>query len=347
TPINHVLCENCGYVFVPPPLRMKSDAFYRSSYNFLLDGRDDEPIDMSQGILYSQRLVQFFGAFLQKSPSGTLLDIGAGKGNFLENVHISFPNIDLYALEPSKSFSQLAEKPFLKGAWNEFFAVELFQGRTFDFLSLIGVLEHVEDPRATLNAVRNVMHKESYLLIEVPNFLTNDNDFFTIDHLSKFTPTSINQLFSVVGLEIVESSAPDSSVPMQYVVRLSSEARVDMKNSKGVIEMIHERAKYGVSLVESAKALGEKKLALYGKTPLALYLVTSDTIHISDVRCMIDDNPFYAGRTWQSQVPIMSFEEFSRSSERLPVLLTLSNCYHKYVIQKLQGFQVFGVRNDE
>ncbi|GAB1465755.1 hypothetical protein MASR2M54_12550 [Aliarcobacter cryaerophilus] len=94
--------------------------------------------------------------------------------------------IKKYALEPSKAYKQLRTKSFLQEKYNNFFNSNDFV-KQFDYISLIGVLEHVPNPKEFLIDIKNIMHEDSYILIEVPNFENNKSDLLTVDHLSKFT----------------------------------------------------------------------------------------------------------------------------------------------------------------
>ncbi len=210
--ISHSYCDKCGYIAIDDKNRVEYQKFYTDEYDFLLDGDVEPTIGETK---YSEYLVEFYSEYIHETKEKTFFDIGGGKGNFINAVFSKFPNLQYTALEPSKSFEILKKKDFILESYNDFFDSKNFN-KQYDFLSLIGVLEHVPDPKRFLLDVKKIMKKSSYLLIEVPNFRNNKSDLLTIDHLSKFTEESITNLFLLTGFEVIKQQVL-STVPMQYM----------------------------------------------------------------------------------------------------------------------------------
>jgi 2-polyprenyl-3-methyl-5-hydroxy-6-metoxy-1,4-benzoquinol methylase len=98
---------------------------------------------------------------------GSLLDIGAGIGQFLALARPYYEQV--YGTEVSTTAVQIAKQKY---------GLELFQGtleqfasggRVFDNLSMIHVLEHVPDPLAVIRICHSLLSEGGVLVIAVPN----------------------------------------------------------------------------------------------------------------------------------------------------------------------------------
>lgn len=339
TPLSHSYCECCGYVFVDFDKRVDYEKFYNDEYEFLLDG-DIEPVLQSNK--YSDMLVAFLDI---KTPDGNFLDIGAGKGNFLDAVHSRFKNLELYGLEPSKAYEILKQKTYLKQSYNNFFNSNDFNA-TFDYISMIGVLEHVHNPKNFLNDVCKIMHDDTFLLIEVPNFQNNKADLLTVDHLSKFTEGSIENLLSVAGLEIIKKKC-SKAVPMQYIVKKMVNSNSQIVYKFNILEYIEKSSMYLKNIINNT-TLKKKKIAVYGQGLILEYLLGTSRLKIENIACVIDDNVLYQAKKYKKRVPIVSFDEFHVSEKYKNIkiiLLCMNECYHELVIDKISQFQVEGCLN--
>ncbi|MFZ8805650.1 MAG: class I SAM-dependent methyltransferase [Candidatus Calescibacterium sp.] len=344
SPLSHSYCSNCGYVFVDFDKRIDNyEKFYKTEYEFLLEGEVEPVLDDKK---YSDILLEFFQDFLENSPRKTFFDIGAGKGNFIQAVHDKFEKLQKYAIEPGKSFEILKTKTFLKKVYNDFFRSENFNIK-FDYISLVGVLEHVQNPKEFLLDIKNIMHKDSYLLIEVPNFENNKSDLLTIDHLSKFTEKSILNLFKVCGLEVIKQRV-SNSIPMQFILKRVNSEDCEI-NSTGVVNPLNETeiesyinnaVKYLKKVEKDVSKVENDKIIVYGQGLILHYLLGINKIKIENIVCVIDDNPFYWGKKFKNQVKILSFDDFMQSAlykQTNKIFLAMNDCYHRKVINKLKS----------
>lgn len=157
-------CVNCGLVFLLPrsteqELNDYYKGLYRKEYNEpLLCERYQEDIDEAYKRVY--RLLHYF------QPNTSLLDVGCGSGAFLNAVR---PHVDvLVGVEPDKISKDWIEdqlKIRVVSSVNDI----IKEGKTFDFIGLFHVLEHVNFPVDFLCDLKQLMHKGSRLVIEVPN----------------------------------------------------------------------------------------------------------------------------------------------------------------------------------
>ncbi|PHR58531.1 MAG: hypothetical protein COA44_03575 [Arcobacter sp.] len=332
--ISHSYCEICAYLFVDEENRIEYQTFYKDDYDFLLDG-DVEPI--IGDVKYSDYLVEFYSEYIPINQKATLFDIGGGKGNFVNALYEKFPSLEYTVLEPSKSFEILKKKSFIHKLYNDFFDPKNFDNK-YNFLSLIGVLEHVVNPKKFLLDIKTLMDRESYLLIEIPNFKNNKADLLTIDHISKFTEESIKNLFFSAGYEIVKQQVL-STVPMQFIVKIGFQKglkKIDINKN------INNASKYLTQAFQDAEDVSEEKISIYGQGLILEYLLGLGVLKLENIVCIIEDNPLYQGKKWKNKLRIVDFETFEEKYKTNKIYLAMNDCYHQKVLKKLDKYKVLG-----
>jgi hypothetical protein len=209
----------------------------------------------------------------------------------------------------------------------------------FDFISLIGVLEHVPSPGEFLIDVARIMNKESILFLEVPNFKNNKADLLTADHLSKFTEECLHNLLAVSGFEVIGKNT-EPVVPMQFVVKKTSKGKIRRFDVSPYVE---QATSYLQKAISEGRRLSGREMALYGQGLLGDYLLGAGILTSSDLKCVIDDNHLYHSTKWRGLVPIVSFEEFRRKYNTPDIFLAMNDCYHAAVISRIPpGYHVWG-----
>ncbi|MGO3182987.1 MAG: class I SAM-dependent methyltransferase [Aequorivita sp.] len=136
--------------------------------------------------------------FEQNSGVGTLLDVGAGTGEFLKVAKEK--GWEVQGMEPNKSASNLStEKGIeLKSSLTD------FRGSQFDVVTLWHVLEHIPNLEETIAQLSDLVKPNGTLIIAVPNFKSYDAKYYkefwaAFDvprHLWHFSKTSMEKLFS-------------------------------------------------------------------------------------------------------------------------------------------------------
>lgn len=135
---------------------------------------------------------------------GSVLDIGAGTGDFL--VYLSKKGWNINGIEPSEQARALAEKK------NIILEKELPQGkRTFDAITMWHVLEHVYDLEQQWSWLKNHLKENGTLFIAVPNFESHDAKVYGTHwaaydaprHLYHFSQKSMKMLAQENQLEVV------------------------------------------------------------------------------------------------------------------------------------------------
>lgn len=217
-------CKKCGFVFNNPrPTVNALIAFYSqpSKYDSWLAE------EHARDALWIRRLKQL----IPLAKSGSLLDVGAGIGQFLAIARPHFTEV--CGTEVSESAIQIArEKYDIKLLSGEIQEVD-FGSKKFDNITIFHVLEHVPNPRAVIEKCASLLTDGGVLAVAVPNdlytlrgrrlfntFLTRwfgyssgvglpkivlDGSLAEI-HLSHFTPSVLQRLFERCGFTVIANA---------------------------------------------------------------------------------------------------------------------------------------------
>ena len=134
----------------------------------------------------------------QHGEVGSLLDVGAGTGDFLKVAKEK--GWQVHGMEPNKNAAKLAlEKGIdLKASLND------FEGKQFDVVTLWHVLEHIPDLEETILKLAALVKPQGTLIIAVPNFKSFDARHYgkfwaaydVPRHLWHFSKESMKNLFA-------------------------------------------------------------------------------------------------------------------------------------------------------
>ncbi|MCH3881352.1 class I SAM-dependent methyltransferase [Tenacibaculum sp. K20-16] len=156
------------------------------------------------------------------SEEKTILDIGAGTGDFLATCKND--NWQVLGIEPNKKAREIAASKNITLQEN----ISIVENKKFDVITLWHVLEHVENLEEYIQQLKALLKENGTLIIAVPNYKSYDANhykkywaaFDVPRHLWHFSQTSISKLFSKENITIVKT------LPMKfdsYYVSLLSE----------------------------------------------------------------------------------------------------------------------------
>lgn len=337
--IPYLYCRQCGCICIDPRQRIDYTKFYASDYKLYLQSDEVEPVFQGQGA--SQCSVDFLSELIPDDHEKTFFDIGAGKGNILEAFHQRFPSLSYYALEPSAAYKKLIQKDFLTETYSDFYNAQNFHERSFDFISIVCVLEHVSSPKMFLDDIKKVMHDDSILLVEVPNFEVNKYDLLTIDHFSKFTSAALINLFNVCGLEVLKQDK-SKGLYMRFAVKKNMSKRNEQALETNIESYLNQSNKTIVHAISDIQSVNSQKVAMYGQSSILTYIIGTKEISSHQISCIIDDNTLYQGLKFQGNINIVSFDVFNSTYEAKTIFLSMNDCYHQFVLPKLEGYNVIG-----
>jgi 2-polyprenyl-3-methyl-5-hydroxy-6-metoxy-1,4-benzoquinol methylase len=215
-------CAVCGYASIyPVPRRETRPGFY--SQEKVVE-RNAKQLRFSQK--FSRVMKRFFnkianrnkGAVFYNKLSGYLseaakiLDIGCGDGSFLKLAKTRF---SCTGIEISEYLAGLAgEKNGIKVIVGDFQAADFVHER-FDGITLISLLEHLDDPARAIKKCFNLLNNGGVLLIKTVNYgclnrmikKGNWTGFRPPDHVVYFTPQSLRLLLKKIGFTRIRVSS--------------------------------------------------------------------------------------------------------------------------------------------
>ena len=136
---------------------------------------------------------------------GTILDIGAGTGEFLNKMKSYFWIVE--GVEPNKTARDLG---MLKGL-NLKEDLSKIQNKKFQVISLWHVLEHLPDLEKKIEEFHQLLEDDGVLIIAVPNHNSYDANYYKKDwaawdvprHLWHFSRKGIQSKFAENGFKLV------------------------------------------------------------------------------------------------------------------------------------------------
>lgn len=170
-----------------------------------------------------------------------IYDIGCGEGFLVEEFYKL--NFEVKSCDFSNAIAKFfphLEKFHIQGDIYEILSND-FKKQKFDILTVQNVLEHVLEPIEFIELLKQGMHKDSILVISVPNDFsdlqmklleknqTKKRWLCYPDHLSYFTPDSMNNLMNDLGIEIIAKTA---TFPIEIFL-LNDALNYDKDPSKG------------------------------------------------------------------------------------------------------------------
>ena len=142
----------------------------------------------------------------------TVLDIGAGSGDFL--AYCKDQGYHVTGTEPSETARQIAKE---KGI-DLFESIDGVLGKKFDVITMWHVLEHIPNLFEFLEQLKTLLKENGKLIVAVPNFKSYDAEYYqefwaaydVPRHLWHFSQKSIRNLFESVQMNVIKVH------PMKY-----------------------------------------------------------------------------------------------------------------------------------
>lgn len=137
---------------------------------------------------------------------GSLLDIGAGTGDFLVTAKAN--GWQITGVEPNENAKKLAVS---KGISFEN-DIESIENQKFDVITMWHVLEHVPNVEHQIKELKRLLKPNGTIIIAVPNFKSFDAGYYgefwaaydVPRHLWHFSKTSIEKLFGNENMKLVK-----------------------------------------------------------------------------------------------------------------------------------------------
>ena len=266
-----VVCGACGLGWLEPiPSTQEVTSFYPEAC-YGADSAKFKPLVERLVRIAGVRHIRFLCADL--SPGARVLDVGCGRGVLL--AELADRGFEVHGVEHTEAAARGADPraqiriaPELTDAG--------YPAAYFDKVIIWHVLEHVRNPRATIEEVRRILRPGGHLIVAVPNFGSAQARWagaawFHLDpprHLYHFPLSALRRLLQSVGL-VVESEHHMSLRQNPFGWTQSALNRMRCLPRNGLYTLLHERTQ-GKPAPFDARTRFWLRLAMLVGTPFAL-----------------------------------------------------------------------------
>ncbi len=209
-PLRTIIDMNTGLVRNDPiPTDAELEAFYSNSYRIAYKGTArPRPRQVLRNFRRSAQFARQFYWMLRGRHHA--LDCGAGSGELLYLV--TQLGMECIGVEPNVEYAVYCREELGLDVRTEALSPNLFSNRTFDLITLVHVLEHLNDPIKYLLMIREWMSEESVLYVEVPDIehmcrYHNTGNMFHYGHVYNFNHWTLRAVARIAGLTEIPRSA--------------------------------------------------------------------------------------------------------------------------------------------
>lgn len=339
TVIQNRVCRACGFIFNASGVRGRAEDFYRRAYSLRMHAMGAKNISFSEA--KPAPLAELQLTFLSESlhnGSGSLLEVGAGKGEFLSRFVSARPGWQITAIEPSSSAPILGERIPSANIHHGPYATFAARQR-FDVIVSLGVIEHVESPVELLAWMGARLSAKGILFLCLPNFEANPNDLFCADHLSKITPRSLEMIAGRAGLKIVRTHS--IGVGLMAILRpaLATYLGGLFDDTIAVARRNEILARKSVDAIERACShAGGSGFAIFGLNIAGIFAPFFRGFDPGQIVAYIDENETMHGAVINGR-PVVGLPRLHTLGVGY-VAIAASPVYHAQIRTKLQPFGV-------
>jgi len=208
----YLRCKECGSAFCEKDTS-RLDNYYNEFYE------SEGSLENSKYFRHeSRRILRYTKWYLKQhgrfKNSGKLLDIGAGRGEFLY-IAKQTGRYECVGLDISAKSAEYAKQLFGLDLIVSEFKAELFEGEKFDVIYMRHLIEHIQDPNKLLADVKAICKPGAMVVVHLPNDLCFTNSFKRFlyrlgistecgalifpYHLVGYNPYSLKLLFEKAG----------------------------------------------------------------------------------------------------------------------------------------------------
>ena len=260
------LCRNCAHC-QSPDLPNVSE-YYDNNYKISLKTDDFDQLYETKGdtsIFRTEHQATLISELKFKKNS-RVLDFGCGKATTLKNLLKKRNDINPFVFEVSRDYKESWDK-WIPENNQATYTIPQKWHNTFDLLICNFVLEHVMWPTDILDLMYKLICPGGLLFFTVPNPLDNSGDLLVVDHLNKFTISSIKQALINSDFNLEEIS--DKKFRGAFTVVASknnNKKQISLDCKKNEISSLERKISKWGSRFEEIKKIDKKNLniVIYG-----------------------------------------------------------------------------------
>jgi len=328
-----VLCCDCGAAFANDvPQQAAFDEYYRefSKYEGGQPTAAGAPATESRFEDAATLVAEFI-----PSRDARIVEIGCGFGQFLHVLRErGFPNV--LGADPSAGCALAARRFYdVPVIDRTVFTIEPPE-TPYDFLILIGVMEHIRDLDRTIDRFHELLSPAGRVYLEVPDASrlepAMDAPFqeFSVEHINYFSPISLNNLMTRRGFRVVASGRAlrtfhEVAIRTAYgIYERSPEPSAwtrDTETEPGLTAYIEGCRSQDADLREKIRGKIPQggRILVWGVGAHTLRLLATGGLEIEWVEAFVDSNRKYQQRDLRG-APVISPDELRSRTE--PILIS-------------------------
>jgi SAM-dependent methyltransferase len=339
-----VVCQRCGCGYADGiPEQAAFDRYYRGMSKYEYHQRAGAESD------YDRRRLALTADIVRDHASTRdvkVLDVGCATGRLLAELRDrGFSS--LVGLDPSPSCAVAARRLYDIDVRTMTLAELAATAERFDFVIMVGVLEHLRDLSGAFENLQSVLTRGGMIYVDVPD-ATAFADWpnapyqdFSTEHINFFSPVSLDNLMRQRGFGRVflERNHRDQShaTVMSAIYRLEStsalgELQFDTDSLAGLERYIAQCAGDAERLDAQVDALADsgRPILVWGVGTHTARLMATSRLPEANIVAFIESNARYHGKTLHGR-PIIAPEELRTHAE--PVLISSRVFQHEIAEQ--------------
>lgn len=328
------ICNGCGSAYsddIPPQSHF--DAYYRQLSKYENQHRSGigSPFDKERFRVVADVMTPFI-----PSASSRILEIGCATGGLLAELRDrGFSNVT--GMDPSAGCVQAARDVYRLNAFQGTFSDIASHRSTYDFVMLVGVVEHLRDAGPALASLRKLLSPGGTLLVSVPDaarFSESRNapfQAFSVEHINYFSPRSLQNLLAAQGFDHVATSRTmfDTSATTRDPVVTGFFTLADRpvpivrddQTEPALRQYIEDALAVEARTQAKITALADSRrpIIVWGTGAHTLRLLATSRLSEANIKFYVDSNPHYQGKELGG-VPVLAPGALSEHPE--PILIS-------------------------
>ena len=258
-------CDECETVFISPRPESKAlEWWYTCSEQVKHSAKILEKTEANRMPIYKNRIDNIFKRI--SHPVDSVLEIGCSNGNLLSLLQKIKPELKCTGIDMSPDALKMAEKKEVRciNISAEEYAEK--SKEKYDLILAFEILEHVYDPLALVNALKELLNKDGVIYMTMPNYIAYDflqvgdvyRNIIAPSHLNYFNPSSVIRLLARGGYQNIKVFC-DGILDTNIVNNYHSDKKKVLNGFWGYI--YNHSEKYSNFLVNFQKLLQKHKLS--------------------------------------------------------------------------------------
>ena len=310
-------CSSCGH--------LRGDAledtvsYYATDYKILLNEEDEDQIYEATGKMIVYRTDHQIDTLLKKlriPENAAMLDYGCAKASTFKRLASLRTDLQLHLFDVSQMYESHWDR-FVRPERRAVITTPADWQNRFEVVTSFFALEHIPDPRETVNRIAALLKDDGVFYGIVPDTFGNIADFVVIDHVNHFTKPSLHTLLAAAGFTDIFIDEEAHRGALVFVARRVGPA-TQRPNVPQVVDNAKELAQHWSRLSDRIRAAentyGDIPSSIYGSGFYGAY-IASTLRHPDRLRVFLDRSPYQQGK--------LLFEKSIVAPEELPTDIQL------------------------